>query len=69
MEFNSLAELKERVMPALRKKANDFNALGYDISIEDIWTFLKINKWIKGNNLYLNDIVNDILKLDIKELR
>ena len=37
MDFNSLAELKQRVMPALRKKANDFKMLGLNYNEEDIW--------------------------------
>ena len=44
MDFNSLAELKQRVMPALRKKSSDFKRLGFDYSEEDIWLYLKQNK-------------------------
>lgn len=68
MDFRSLAELKQRVMPALRKKASDFKRMGFDYSEEDIWIYLKDNKWIKSKNLSLNEIVNDILKITKDDL-
>lgn len=68
MNFNTLAELKQRVMPALRKKASDFKRQGFDYGEEDIWLYLKQNKWMKSQNLSLNEIVNDILKLTKEEL-
>lgn len=69
MNFNSLEELKERIMPALSKRANDFKTLGHNISEEDIWLYLKQNKWMHSKNLSLNEIVNDILKLEISKMR
>lgn len=68
MEFNSLQELKERVMPALRKKESDFHLQGINYNTEDIWFYLTKNKWMKSTNLSLNEIVNDILKLDASDL-
>ena len=68
MEFNSLQELKERVMPALRKKESDFKLQGIEYTADDIWNNLKNNKWMKSTNLSLNEIVNDILKLDINDI-
>lgn len=62
MEFNSLYELKMRVMPALRKREADLKYIGYNISIDDIWTDLSVNRWSKCDDLTLNEIVNDILK-------
>ena len=44
MEFNSLQELKERVMPALRKKESDFRLQGIEYTADDIWNNLKNNK-------------------------
>ena len=64
MEFNSLYELKDRVMPALKIKEEDFKKLGLNISSEQIWDYLKENKWKESTNLTLSDMVNDILKLD-----
>lgn len=64
MEFNSLSELKQRIMPALKMKEEHFFKEGKNITAEDIWIYLKNNKWIISKNLSLNEIVNDILKLE-----
>lgn len=62
MNFNSLIELKERVMPALRKRCSDLSNFGYDVTCDDIWNDLSFNRWSKCSDLALNEIVNDILK-------
>ena len=67
MEFNDIFELKKRVMPALRKRVNDLRLRGFSVSCDDIWNDLKNNKWSKGYNLSLNEIVNDILKYELNE--
>lgn len=64
MEFESVSELKSRVMPALKMKEERLKNEGYNFSSDDIWFYLRQNKWIKSKNLTLNEIVNDILKLD-----
>ena len=64
MEFESALELKQRVLPALKLKEEKLKKEGFDISSEDIWFYLKQNKWSKSKNLTLNEVVNDILKLD-----
>lgn len=69
MNFSSLEELKERIMPALSKRSDDFKLLGYNVSEEDIFLYLKQNKWMHSKNLSLSEIVNDILKLDINDMR
>ena len=66
MEFNNILELKQRVMPALRKRESDFKLKNLNITCDDIWNDLKLNKWIKSYNLSLNEIVNDILKYEPK---
>ena len=68
MEFESVLELKNRVMPALLLKEENLRREGYDVSFEDIWFYLKQNKWCKDKDLTLNEVVNDILKLDGKLL-
>lgn len=67
MEFNDIFELKKRVMPALRKRESDLNLRGFSVTCDDIWNDLKTNKWSKGYNLSLNEIVNDILKYELNE--
>ena len=64
MEFSNALELKERVMPALRLKEERLRIEGFNVSCEDIWFYLKQNKWPHASNLTLNEVVNDILKLD-----
>ena len=67
--FSSQEELYKRVKPALRTKKMELTRLGYTyIKEEDIWNYLKINKWSKGKNLMLSDIVNDIIHLDNKKI-
>lgn len=69
MEFSSALELKERVMPALKLKEERLKNEGFDISYEDIWFYLTKNKWSKSSNLTLNEVVNDILKLEGKNIK
>lgn len=64
MDFESAEELKQRVMPALKMKEEEFKNKGYDISLEEIWFYLKQNKWCHSRYLTLNEVVNDILKLE-----
>ena len=67
MEFNNLNELFERVYPTLVMKEEEFSSLGKNITKEEIWSYLSI-KWRNKVDLSLNEVVNDILKLDYKEL-
>jgi len=69
MEFKTLQELYNRVKPALITKRNEMRRLGYSyIQEEDIWNFLKENKWINARNLGLSDMVDDILNTDNKQI-
>lgn len=69
LEFNSLKELYERLLPALNTKVMELkrNDLDY-IKKEDIWNYLKDTKWISSNNLLLYQMVDDILNLDNYEI-
>lgn len=62
MNFNSLGELKKRIMPALSIKANESKNI---ISEDDIWNYFSKEKWIKDVDLSLSEMVNDILTCDI----
>lgn len=64
MDFKDVFELKERVMPALRKRVSDLRLRGIDVTCDDIWDDLKMNKWSLGKGLSLNEIVDDILKYE-----
>ena len=65
IEFNSLEELYNRLRPALLTKLSDLKANGYGyLKIEDIWNYLKENKWKNSHDLMLSDMVSDILNSD-----
>ena len=62
IKFNSLTELYNRLLPAMETKVNELkiNGITY-IQIDDIWNYLKINKWSKSKDLTLSRCVDDIL--------
>lgn len=63
--FNSLEELYNRIKPALITKKEEMRRSGYIyIKIEDIWNYLKEEKWINSKNLSLYRMVNDVLNAD-----
>ncbi len=68
MHFNTLEELKTRVMPALKIKEEYYMRKNKDYTVDDIWFYLTLKKWKKSKNLTLNEIVNDILKLEDDDL-
>lgn len=60
--FASLEELYERLKPALTTKTEEMRRTGYDyIKPEDVWNYLKENKWKNSQNLALHEMVDDIL--------
>lgn len=68
LEFRSVEELYKRVYPALRTKQRELSRSGYTyITEEDIWNFLKQNKWSKSQDLTLSDMVDDILNTEKEE--
>ena len=68
-EFKSPEELYQRLKPALEAKQNEMLRKGYHyVKIENLWNYLKDNKWMKATNLNLCDMVNDILNLEDEEI-
>lgn len=65
IEFSSVKELYDRLMPALKTKEQELkrNNINY-IKKEDIWNYLKITKWKGARNLLLHQMVDDILNVD-----
>jgi hypothetical protein len=63
--FSSLEELYTRLLPALESKKRELhqNHMIY-IDVQDIWSYFCINKWNRGVNLTLFDMVDDILNTD-----
>lgn len=69
MEFNSINELKERLMPALRSKIKELHKIGLKyIDIDDVWYYLKDNVWILQEGLTLSSMVDDILNTSNSEI-
>lgn len=69
IEFKDAKELYNRLRPALDTKVEELKRKDLDyIKKEDIWNYLKINKWEKADNLLLYQMVDDILNLDNYEI-
>ena len=69
IKFKSLAELYERILPALKSKTREIHKKGMDyIHEEDIWNYLKNYKWTSSRSLDLGDMVNDIFHIEEREL-
>ncbi len=65
LRFSSIEELYQRVLPALTSKRRELAYYHYSyITEEDIWDYLKENKWVNRNNLTLYDIIDDIFHTD-----
>ena len=64
IEFKDAKELYKRVVPALRTKRRLLLKKGISVRENIIFEYLVKEKWSKGKNLALNDIVSDILNVD-----
>lgn len=65
IEFSSLKELYQRLSPALETKRMDMIRSGYSyVQKEEIWDYLKNEKWGVDSNLSLAEMVSDILNSD-----
>ncbi len=69
IKFKNVAELYQRLLPALKSKVREIHKKGFTfIHEEDIWNYLKTYKWTSSRSLDLGEMVNDIFCLEIKEL-
>ena len=68
-EFKSLRDLYNRIKPALTTRMNELKLSGINyIKEEDIWNFLKENKWANGVNLTISQMVSDIFECNVDSL-
>ena len=68
-EYKSQRELYLNLLPALNGKIKHLNKSGFKyITREDIWNYLKENKWKYGVDLTLSDMVQDIIHTDNLEI-
>lgn len=70
MEYTSQLELYLALLPVFKVKQRLLSNASYnDVTNEDIWKYLSVNKWRKTNNLTLSEMVNDIITLDTNNIK
>jgi len=68
-EYKSQKELYLNLVPALNVKMKHLKrAKCNNIKKEDIWNYLRDNKWKYSIDLTLSDMVQDIIHLDNSEI-
>lgn len=66
LEFHSIEDLKQRVMPALRIRRRELKKQGIMVTEEDIWMYFAKSNWKKAYHLTLARVVDDILNRNIQ---
>lgn len=70
IKFNSLEELYNRLVPAMKTKVDELKLVGISyISVDDIWNYLRKYKWSKSKDLTLSECVDDILNTSDDEYK
>lgn len=70
MEFTSQYELYKKILPVFKVKKRLMNYYkNKDITNEDIWKYLIQNKWKNSHNLTLSEIVNDIINIEVENIK
>lgn len=68
-KYKNQSELYQSLIPALNVKLKRLNReIEKKITKEEIWNYLKENKWKNSTNLTLADMVQDIIHTDNSEL-
>lgn len=63
--FSSVEELYQRIKPALSTKRAEMKRNGFVYATEeDIWNYLKEEKWKNSKNLSLYEMTCDIFDID-----
>ena len=69
MEFTSLQQLYQKLLPAFNVKKRLILKSKYkDINNENIWNYLTETKWKEATDLSLPEMINDIITVDLEEL-
>ncbi len=68
MEYLSLEDLYRDLKGAFNVKLRLIGEEYNHIKIQDIWEYLRINKWSKDKGLTISEMVNDIIDVDIKKV-
>lgn len=64
LEFKSIEELKNRVMPALRIRVRELRNEKYSVDEDSLWEYF-VRIWQDKKNLTLVDLVDDVLNAKI----
>lgn len=65
-KFDNILKLRKKLSPVLRTKVNELRKNGiFNITEQEIWNYLVLTKWKSKQELYLSEMVDDILKLEI----
>ena len=65
LEFKTIDELKERLMPAIRMRQEALKKENIEVTTDDIWNYF-VSIWKKNSNLTLADLVDDLLNKKIR---
>lgn len=65
MEYNNEKELFNDLKGAFKVKLKMIKGKYDNISMLDIYNYLKLNKWRYDKNLTISEMVNDIIDVDI----
>ncbi len=69
IEFETLEDLHDRLLPALNSKVLDLERNDYlNISEKEVWNYLAETKWKHASGLLLHEMVEDILHTDNQEI-
>ena len=69
MEFNSEQDLYQKLVPVLNIKVRDLKTkTNIDFKENDIWNFLRENKWKNTEGLSLSMMVQDILYIKFQDI-
>lgn len=65
-KFDNIHQLRKKLSPVLRTKVNELKEKEiFNIREQEIWNYLVATKWKNKQELYLSEMVDDILKLEI----
>lgn len=67
-EYKSKEQLFKALNGAFNVKIRLINKIYPYIKKEDIWNYLKINKWRHDINLTISEMTNDIINVDAAEI-
>lgn len=69
MEFTTQKELFQALLPVFKVKKRLMSVTKYkEITKEDIFKYLALNKWQFDNNLTISEVVNDIITIDLDKI-